>query len=127
MEIIITIEELEGLLAKALNADVTHIAFIPDDRVIIGTNLNISDLNRSNDPVIPLIRNYVQPPIVPPAITPEPSPEDMARVLNESQKLEGLVYEHTRDGEIITRRRNESEANLPPGEPVIYVRSKEDE
>lgn len=131
MEIIITVEELECLLAKALNADVTHIAFIPDDRVIIGTNLNISDLNRPTYPVTPPnqvhIRQYSTDTKEIPVPLPESSPEEMAQILTESRNLEGVVYEYASNGEVTMRERNESEANLPPGEPVIYVRSNHDE
>jgi hypothetical protein len=131
VEIIITVEELKLLLAKALNADVTHIAFIPDDRVIIGTNLNIFGLNRQIYPVTPPnpphLKQYLTTPKEVPVPPPESSPEEMAQIMTESHQLEGIVYEYSQDGEVTTRERNESEANLPPGEPIIYVRSNRDE
>lgn len=132
MEILVSIEELSRLLSRALNAEVTNVSFIPEDRVIIGTSLDILGINQPRFVVKEESRIPVRPSL-PPALQdapepfPEASPEEMKQVMAESQKLEGLVYEYSHDGEVVTRSRNESEANLPPGEPIIYVRSGRDE
>lgn len=130
MEILVSIDELSRLLSRALGAEVTNVSFIPEDRVIIGTNLDILGISKAALPR----REPLEPPISAPLKAsfpvpthPEASPEEMADVLSESRNLEGLVYEYFQDGEITTRERNESESNLPPGEPIIYVRSNRDE
>jgi hypothetical protein len=127
MEILVSLEELSRLLSRALNAEVTTVSFIPEDRVIIGTSLDLLGINQPRFSVKEEPREPVRPSL-PPVLQstresfPEASPEEMEQVMAESQKLEGVVYEYSSDGEVVTRSRNESEANLPPGEPIIYVR-----
>jgi hypothetical protein len=131
MEIQVTFEELALLLSKALNTEVTQLTFIPEEKMILRTNLDLLGI-RKPAPALEIIPTLYRPEDVPEKAPispsyPEASPEEMAEIVAESLKLEGVVFEYTHDGEMITRKRNESETNLPPGEPIVYVRGDDDE
>jgi len=133
MEVLVTCDELSQLLTKALNTEVTRVTFIPDGKVVIETNLDLLGIHQPSNvfPVYPppvrgatLVPMPLAPPIPPAA--PETTPEELSHLLNESLRLEGLVYEYNHDGDVLTRNRTEAEATLPPGEPIFYVRGKDE-
>jgi len=126
VEIIISREELITLVARALGAEVHDIVFNSEGKVVISTSLNLLGLALapSNPPISPMPTS--PSPLSPPVVSnsyPEATPEEMAKLLEESRGLTGVVYEYTQDGDVITRDRNEDESNIPPGEDIIYVRN----
>jgi hypothetical protein len=134
MEVLVTFDELSQLLSKALNTEVTRVTFIPEGKIVIETNLDLLGIQKPSSmfPVYtPPVRGAtlapmpLAPPIPPTA--PETTPEELSNLLNESLRLEGVVYEYNHEGDIVTRKRMGAESTLPAGEPIIYVRGKNDE
>lgn len=130
MEIVISQDELIALVSRALGGtSVTAISFDPNtEKVTISTSLNLLGLNQDQPSrTIPTVSPSI------PTVTydeyPEATPEEMAKILSESQKLtntSGKVFEYTADGDLITRERNADETNLPDGEDIIWVRNNHD-
>lgn len=133
MEVLVTCDELSQLLSKALNTEVTRVTFIPEGKVVIETNLDLLGIHQPSNvfPVYPPpVRGatLAPMPLAPPIpVASNTTPEELSNLLNESLRLEGVVYEYNHDGDVVTRKRTESESTLPPGEPIIYVRGKDED
>lgn len=130
MEILVTMDELASLLSRALGSKVTQVTFMEGSsgpRVNIETGLDLLGVAAAATTPAPVVAppsSVISPPVNP--AYPEATAEEMEELLLTNQALmTGVVFEYHHDGEVTTRERNEDEANLPPGEPIIYVRDKD--